>query len=133
MVRMGLAAASVAMAFALAPTARAETPAARVDVLAERFVDQALAYDRTLAYEAGLPAAVQDRFPDQAAAIEAYARAERGDLQALFRLDRAALPPAAMPIYAALCEKFESDLQLRVGRPELWDVNHFDGAAKGGS
>ncbi|MBY8828890.1 DUF885 domain-containing protein [Hephaestia mangrovi] len=105
-----------------------QSPTQQLDALANRFVDQDLAHDPTLAYEAGLATTVHDRFEDRTpAAIASFAREEREDLQALLKLDASTLPPAAMPTYARLREKLESDLQLRVCKRELWNVNHFDG------
>lgn len=37
------------------------------------------------------------------------------------------LSPRARATYATLREQLESDLQMRVSKPELWNVNHFDG------
>lgn len=112
----------------LGAQARAQTSAQQLDALADRFVSQALAYDPTLAYEAGLPTTVHDRFADRTpAGLAAFDREEREDLSALRRLDASSLPAASMATYANLREKLESDLQLRVCRAELWNVNHFDG------
>lgn len=112
----------------LGAQARAQTSAQQLDALADRFVSQALAYDPTLAYEAGLPTTVHDRFADRTpAGLAAFDREEREDLSALRRLDASSLPAASMATYANLREKLESDLQLRVCRTELWNVNHFDG------
>jgi uncharacterized protein (DUF885 family) len=117
-----------AVALALAGGARAPADAQRLDSLADRFVDQAISYDPTLAYEAGLPTSIHDRFADRRPpAISAYAQAERQDLDALLRLDLPGLPAASKATYANLREKLESDLQLRVCRTELWNVNHFNG------
>jgi uncharacterized protein (DUF885 family) len=112
----------------LGAQAWAQTSAQQLDALADRFVSQALAYDPTLAYEAGLPTTVHDRFADRTpAGLAAFDREEREDLSALRRLDASSLPAASMATYANLREKLESDLQLRVCRAELWNVNHFDG------
>lgn len=109
-------------------SARAQTAAQQLDALADRFVGQSLAYDPTLAYEAGLPTTVHDRFADRTpAGLAAFDREEREDLHALRRLDLSSLPAASMATYATLREKLESDLQLRICRTELWNVNHFDG------
>ena len=108
--------------------ASAASPAEQLFALADRFVQETLSYDPTLSYEAGLATTVHDRFPDRTpAALAALDSKERADLDALLRLDIKALPPEAMATYARLREKLESDLQLRVCRSELWNVNHFDG------
>jgi uncharacterized protein (DUF885 family) len=108
--------------------ARAPRPAERLDALADRFVDESLAHDPGLAYEAGLGTNLHDRLPDRTpAALAAFERAERRDLAELHRIDVSALPPNSIATYANLREKLESDLQLRVCRTELWDVNHFTG------
>lgn len=111
------------------PGARASTPAQQqLKMLAERFVDQSLDYDPTLAYEAGLSTHIHDRFPDRRpAALGALDAAERADLAAVVRLDTKALSDSSMATYASLREKLESDLQLRMCRTELWSVNHFLG------
>lgn len=105
-----------------------QSPTQQLDALANRFVDQSLAHDPTVAYEAGLNTTIHDRFEDRTpTGIASFVREEREDLHALLRLDAATLPASAMPTYARLREKLESDLQLRVCKTELWNVNHFDG------
>ena len=115
-------------ALAVSGYAGAQTPAEHLDALADRFVDDSLANDPTLAYEAGIETNVHDRLPDRTpAGLAAFEKAERTDLAELRRLDVSALPPTSLPTYANLREKLESDLQLRVCRTELWNVNHMDG------
>lgn len=116
------------LAFIVASPAVAETPAAKVEALADRFVSQQLAYDPTVADEAGLETKIHDRFADRSPqAIRAFENIERRDLAELLAIDPSALPISARATFANLREKLESDLQLRVCRSELWDVNHFDG------
>jgi uncharacterized protein (DUF885 family) len=108
--------------------AGAQMAGERLDALADRFVDETVAYDPTLAYESGLPTTAHDRFADRTpAGLAAFERAERRDLAALRQIDVSALPAKSRSIYANLREKLESDLQLRVCRTELWNVNHFNG------
>lgn len=116
------------LALIAASPASAATPAARVEALADRFVSQQLAYDPTVAYEAGLETAVHDRFVDRSPqAIRSFENIERHDLAELLEIDRSALSMSSRATFANLREKLESDLQLRVCKSELWDVNHFDG------
>lgn len=111
-----------------AASAAAATPAERVEALADRFVSQQLAYDPTVADESGLETAVRDRFADRSPkAIRGFENVERRDLAELLAIDPSALPMSARATFANLREKLESDLQLRVCKSELWDVNHFDG------
>ena len=106
----------------------ATSPAQRVRALSDRFVTQQLNYDPTLAYEAGLQTRIHDRFADRRpVAIRAFADLERRDLDELNGIAASALPISARATLANLREKLESDLQLRVCKSELWDVNHFDG------
>jgi uncharacterized protein (DUF885 family) len=115
-------------AFLAASPAAAADSSARVEALADRFVSQQLAYDPTIAYETGLDTAVHDRFADRSpGAISAFEKLERQDLAQLLGIDPSALPISARSTYANLREKLESDLQLRICKSELWDVNHFDG------
>ncbi len=106
----------------------AETPGERIEALADRFVSQQLAYDPTIAYETGLEIDRHDRFADRRPeAIGRFQKIERDDLAELLTIDAAALPMATRATFANLREKLESDLQLRICKRELWDVNHFDG------
>lgn len=110
-------------------TSSAETgPAARLDALANRFVAQWVAFDPTVGEYAGLPMAGHDGLADpRPKAAEAFAAQERTDLAELNAIDRGMLPASARAPYAILKEKLEADLQLRVCRTELWDVNHMSG------
>jgi uncharacterized protein (DUF885 family)/predicted dienelactone hydrolase len=110
------------------PPVRAETPGEKVEALADRFVSQQLAYDPTIAYETGLQTNQHDRFADRSPeAIGRFETIERRDLAELLTIDAAALPMPARATFANLREKLESDLQLRICKSELWNVNHFDG------
>lgn len=126
MSELGARASIVVAAMIFASSSHAQ--ARQLEVLAERFVAQLLVQDPTLAYEAGLPTTVHDRFADRTpTGLAAFDQEERDDLRSLRHLDVTSLPSAAMPTYANLREKLESDLRLRVCRTELWNVNHFNG------
>lgn len=106
----------------------AQTAEHLLNKLADRFVDQQLNYDPTLAYRSGLPSHGQNRFADRS--VEAVARfeaQEHEDFRELLKLPVQGLTQQDRITYAQLRERLESDLQLRVCRTELWDVNHFDG------
>jgi hypothetical protein len=60
-------------------------------------------------------------------AIERQVAEERADLQEVLSFDAGKLSPHGRATYAALREQLESDLQMRVCKTELWDVNHCDG------
>lgn len=106
----------------------AQTSDARLAHLADRFVEQQLAYDPTISYTTGDVGADHSRFPDRTPqALAALEAEERRDLAELRTIDPATLAAASHATYANLREELESDLQLRVCRTELWDVNHFDG------
>jgi len=99
-----------------------------LEQLVNRFVAESLKYDPTMAYEAGLPTRVHDRFADHTpSAISARFAEETAELKVLDAIDRAKLPATSLATYAMLEEKLESDLQLRVCRRELWNVDHFTG------
>ena len=103
-------------------------PAALASTLADRYVALTLAFDPTQAYSAGLPSPSNSRFADRSpAALAAYDAAEQSILNDLNSLPTADLPATARVIAADLREQLESDLQLRVCRTELWNVNHFNG------
>ena len=117
-----------AAALISAGRAAAQSPAESLNALADRFVTELLNHDPTLAYEAGLTPPANDRLPNRSPeALSSFERAERGDLAELDRIDRSGLPAESQAIYANLKEKLESDLQLRLCRTELWNVNHFNG------
>ncbi len=100
----------------------------RLNQLADRFVDEQLRFDPTLAYSTGLPTRDHNRFADRTSkALAAHDAEERQDLKELLALRENNLAPGDRATYTNLREQLESDLQLRVCRTELWDVNHFDG------
>lgn len=104
------------------------TPARQLEALSDRFVADSLDYDPTQAYTTGLATTIHDRFADRTpAALAAFDAKERAALTALKRLDPKDLPATSIATYAQLREKLESDLQLRICRHELWNVDHFDG------
>ena len=106
----------------------AQSPSARLSALAEQFVQQQLTYDPAIAYFTGLTTTDNSRFPDRSpVALAALDEQEREDLAQLNSIDAAHLPAASQATYANLKERLESDLQLRVCKSELWNVNHFDG------
>jgi len=105
-----------------------QTAAAKLNELADRFVDQQLQYDPTLAYSTGLPTYDHSRFADRRPkALSARDQEETEDLKALLSLPNARLAQRDRATYANLRERLESDLELRVCKTELWNVNHFDG------
>jgi uncharacterized protein (DUF885 family) len=119
---------AVAVTVPCSATAAATSATQELFALADRFVDQALNYDPTLSYEAGLQTSIHDRLADRTpTALAAFESEERTDLNELLRLDAKSLPSEALPTYARLREKLESDLQMRVCQTELWNVNHFVG------
>jgi uncharacterized protein (DUF885 family) len=107
---------------------RAQTADVKLGHLADRFVDQQLTYDPTLSYSIGLPTNDNGRFADRALrALAALDEQEREDLHELHEIDVHSLSPNARATYANLREQLEANLQLRVCKTELWNVNHFDG------
>ena len=107
---------------------RAQTAEAKLSRLADRFVDQQLAYDPTLSYTTGLPTTDNSRFADRTLrALAALDEQQRHDLRELHGINVQGLSPRARATYANLREQLEANLQLRVCKTELWNVNHFDG------
>ncbi|AXC15437.1 hypothetical protein ACPOL_6193 [Acidisarcina polymorpha] len=117
------------LAITITPTSgHSQTTTAMLNQLADRFVDQQLQYDPTLTYTSGLPTHDHSRFADRSPkALSVHDQEEREDLKALLTLPIARLAQPDRATYSNLRERLESDLQLRVCRTELWDVNHFDG------
>src|SRR5882724_10569322 len=106
----------------------AQTSAAQLDKLVDRFVKQELAYDPTITYFTGLPTTDHSRFADRTPqALAAFDAEEAADLKELRAIDLKSLPTSSRAPYATLKEQLESDLQLRVCKTELWNVNHFFG------
>jgi uncharacterized protein (DUF885 family) len=114
--------------FCIAITLSAQTSAQKLNNLANRFVQQSLDYDPTISYMTGLPTKDHSRFADRTPqALAAFDAEEEADLKELRTIDPDSLPASSRPIYANLKEQLESDLQLRVCKTELWNVNHFSG------
>ena len=120
---------SLALSSASLPAQQpAPTPADRISTLADRYVALTLAFDPTQALATGLPSPDNSRFADRSpAALAAYDAAEQSILSDLNVVPATGLSTTARVIAANLREQLESDLQLRVCRTELWNVNHFDG------
>lgn len=105
-----------------------DTADAEVARLADRFVAEQEQYDPTVAYRTGIAFQDQSRLPDRSPrAIEGLAQEEQEDLRRLMLIHEDVLSTRGRATYATLREQLEADLQMRVCRPELWDVNHFDG------
>jgi uncharacterized protein (DUF885 family) len=118
----------VAIAVLLVSGTEGQTLDAKLDNLADRYVTQQVRYDPTLAYFTGIATTDHSRFPDRTpAAIERQVAEERENLREVLLLNAGRLSPRARATYATLLEQLESDLQMRVCKPELWNVNHFDG------
>ena len=116
------------MVVASAQTSVQPPAAQRVTELANRFIAQSLDNDPTTSELTGLPTSIHSRFVDLSpAAIQAFADAESADLRDLHAIAPDALPQASRATYASLEEQLGADLQMRVCRTELWDVNHFSG------
>jgi uncharacterized protein (DUF885 family) len=108
--------------------ATAQTPASMTRQLADRFVDQQLLFDPTIAYSTGLSTEDHSRFADRTPqALAAHDSDELEDLKALLAVPTDNLAQEDRAAYANLRERLEADLQLRVCRTELWNVDHFDG------
>jgi len=106
----------------------AATPEAVFKALADRYVDEVLAYDPTITYFTGLATTDHSRFVDRSPeGIAAFVAKEQADLDALNAIDSRALPAKSRAPYAALREQLESDLALRACKSELWAVDHFGG------
>ena len=108
--------------------ANAQTVASQLHRLSDRFVDQQLLFDPTIAYSTGLATHNHRRFADRTPqGLAAHDSKEREDLTMLLALPIDGLSQRDRATYANLREQLESDLQLRVCKTELWNVNHFDG------
>jgi uncharacterized protein (DUF885 family) len=119
--------AATAIALGWAAAAAAATPVEQLNALADKFVGEVVDYDPTIAYFTGLPTKDHDRFADRTPqAMAAWDAREAADLKALRAIDVDALPAASRAPYAVLKEQMESDLQMRVCKTELWNVNHFN-------
>ena len=113
---------------AAAGPARADMREQRLTTLAGRYVAELLAYDPTITYATGIPTADHGRFADVSPrAIAAHRQRQAAMLTALRAIDRASLPPASQPPYAVLESQLRSSLEVRICRPELWNINHIAG------
>lgn len=111
-----------------AMNAGSQTTSVQLNRLADRYVDQQLEYDPTLTYSTGLSTREHGRFADRTPqALSAHYGQEREDLRDLKALPVTSLSKLDRATYANLLEQLESDLQLKVCKTELWNVNHFDG------
>jgi len=117
------------LAIMLAPTSgHSQTLPAKLCELADRFVDQQLPYDPTLAYSTALPTRDHSRLADRdLKALSIHDQEEREDLEALLALPVSKLAQPDRATFTNLRERLEPDLQLRVCRTELWDGHHFGG------
>ena len=101
---------------------------AKLDALATRYVAQVVDNDPTIVYGTGLTTADHDRFADRTPpGLAAFAAKEDVDLAELKKLDPADLPAKSHAPYAVLKEMLEADIQMRICKTELWNVNHFAG------
>ena len=118
----------LAMAVVCVRAIASETPQQQLKALADHFVSELLAYDPTISYFSGLQTTDHSRFADRSpSALAAWDARESAVLHALTAIDASVLPTSSRATYAVLKERLESDLQLRVCKTELWNVNHFDG------
>ena len=102
--------------------------AKKLDRLADSFVAQSVIYDPTIAYSSGLPTSEHDRFADRAPrALAAWDTKKKIYLQTLATIDPAGFDTTSRATYAILKEQLEADLQMRVCKTELWNVNHLIG------
>jgi uncharacterized protein (DUF885 family) len=101
---------------------------ARLNALATRYVGEVVANDPTIVYSTGLSTTDHDRFADRTPeGLAVFAAKEDLDLAELKKLDPAELPATSRAPYAVLREMLEADVQMRVCKTELWNVNHFAG------
>ncbi len=116
-------------ALLLTACAAAQTNSAQsFQQIADTWVRQQTEFDPTLAYLGGLPIPAHVHFVDNSpASSNAWAMQEQASLTALLAVDSRQLPTTMAAPYASLLEQLQSDLQLRVCRSELWNINHFSG------
>ena len=96
--------------------------------IADTWVRQQLEFDPTLAYLNGLPVPAHVHFVNNSPeSSNAWAMQEQASLTGLLALDPNQLPTSLVAPYASLREQLQSDLQLRICRRELWNINHFSG------
>ena len=100
----------------------------RLDQLAQRMIDETVAYEPAAAYFIGVPAPDNRRWADRSPAAIAAFRARRdallGELKAV---DAAQLSQTKRFLHASMIESLEAEQQKRVCKTELWDVNHMGG------
>ena len=115
----------------LSPDTHLRSPAnadQKLAQLANRVAEQQIDYDPTGAYFSGTTIPGNVRFPNRSThAIEARTKEEARDLQQLNKIEASLLQPSSRALYASLREELESDLQLRVCKHELWNVDHYSG------
>ena len=100
----------------------------QVAQIAARHVSEAIAYDPAVALGSGAADQFGDRLPRRAPpSIRRYENEERGELRQLLEIPSSSLSGADRATYLNLREALESDLQLRVCKRELWNVDHFSG------
>jgi uncharacterized protein (DUF885 family) len=99
-----------------------------LDRLAARFVAQSLNNDPTIAYSSGLTISNHGSFADRSPhAMAAWDSEKANFLRTLRTIDPLGLDTTSRATYAVLKEQLEADLQMRVCRTELWNVNHLVG------
>jgi uncharacterized protein (DUF885 family) len=125
---VGLILTACVMASTGADAADIAVSGARLNTLATRYVGEVVANDPTIVYDTGLTTTEHDRFADRTPkGLAAFAAKEDVDLADLKSLDPASLPASSRAPYAVLREMLEADIQMRVCKTELWNVNHFAG------
>ena len=103
-------------------------PAQTFQRIADTWVHQQVEFDPTLAYRNGVPIPAHVHFVDHSPkSSDSWAVQEQASLTALLAVDYKQLPATMVAPYASLREQLQSDLQLRVCRSELWNINHFSG------
>ncbi len=114
--------------FVAAGPARADTREQQLTMLADRYVAELLAYDPTITYVTGVTTADHSHFPDiSPRAIAAHRDRQAAMLTVLRTIDRASLPQTSQGPYAVLEGQLRSSLEVRICRPELWNINHIAG------
>jgi uncharacterized protein (DUF885 family) len=100
---------------------------AKVNALADRYVETALQRQPEMAYFSNLPAPAHDRLVDNSLAALARWQAFEDELQAeIEAVDETALAPREWVAWGALREMLEASRGMRVCRSELWQgVNHM--------
>jgi len=115
-------------AVARADAAENAVAGAKLDALATRYVTEVIDNDPTIVYSTGLGTTYHDRLADRTpTGLAAFAAMEDADLAELRKIDPAELPAKSRAPYAVLREMLEADVQMRVCKTELWNVNHFAG------